>query len=164
MGNTFRWPIVLLVQRLSILLTLACCAYVAYFLLVKKQDNAMPEINSVIPAKGISLIAPSPAFDLKPFDAAINAKDRDIFSMTMPASPTGAVEDTPKGQLPPHFKIVGIIISHPSQIVIEDSFAKKTFFIDENNPQDGIKIKQVQGNQMIINYQGQDIPVPVNKD
>ena len=43
MGNTFAWPIIRLVQRLSMILTLGCCIYVIFFLLSKNQDNPMSE-------------------------------------------------------------------------------------------------------------------------
>ncbi len=162
MGNTFAWPIICLAQRLSMILTLGCCGYVIFFLLFKNQDNSMLENSGIVPAKAIGLVSPSPAFDLKPYDASADAQARDIFSLTA-VGPSGAVENTPKGQLPAHLKIVGILIAHPSQIIIEDSFAHKTYFIDEGNPQAGIKIVRVNKDQMVINYQGQDIPVPINK-
>jgi len=152
-----------LVQRLSIFVTIACCAYVILFLLFKNRDTFIPENNSIVPSKGIELVSSSSVFDLKPFDATAGAQARDIFSMTTQA-PSGPVENTPKGQLPNHLKIVGVLIAHPSQIIIEDTLANKTYFIDEGAPQAGIKIVQVGRDQMVINYQGQDIPVPVNKN
>jgi type II secretory pathway component PulC len=110
------------------------------------------------------LITPPPIFELKAYQESGQIDQaRDIFSLTPAVSPSGAVENTPKGQLPVHLKIVGILIAHPSQIVIEDSFANKTYFIDEGNPQAGIKIAKVGKDQMIINYQGQDIVVPISK-
>ncbi len=124
----------------------------------------MSENSSVVSMKRVGLISPSPAFDLKPYDASANVQARDIFSLSTDVSPSGIVENTPKGQLPAHLKIVGILIAHPSQIIIEDSFLHKTYFIDEENPQAGIKIVRVSKDQMIINYQGQDISVPVNKN
>ncbi len=164
MGNTFAWPMVRLVRRLSMILTLGCLAYAIFFLLFKNQDNSMSENSSVVPAKAIGIVSPSPAFDLKPYqETGQIAQARDIFSLTA-VGPSGAVENTPKGQLPDHLKIVGILIAHPSQIIIEDAAVNKIYFIDEGNPQAGIKMVRVSKDQMIINYQGQDIPVPINKN
>ena len=162
MGNTVAWPIIRLVQRLSMFLTLGCCAYLIVFLFSKNHDNTMPVESNEGALKSTVLVSPTPVLDLKPNDGSVSAQARDIFSLS-DIGPSGAVENTPKGQLPAHLKIVGILVADPSQIIIEDTFAKKTFFIDEYHPQDGIKIVQVRANQMMINYQGQDINVPINK-
>jgi hypothetical protein len=164
MENTFAWPVIRLVQRLSVFITVACCVYAVFFLFFKHQDNPMPEKSSIVSTKGTGLVSPSPVFDLKPYDASADAQARDIFSMAPAGNPSGAVENTPQGQLPDHLKIVGILVAHPSQIIIEDSLANKTYFIDEGNPQAGIKIVKVNKDQMIINYQGQAISVPIKKN
>jgi type II secretory pathway component PulC len=163
MANTFAWPMIRLVQRLSMILTLGCCAYVILFLLSKNPDNSMPQKSVAISTKGAVLLSPSPVFDLKPYDASASTQARDIFSLSTD-NPSGAVENTPKGQLPDHLKIVGILIAHPSQVIIEDSLVNKTYFIDEGTLQAGIKIVSVGKDQMIINYQGQNISVPVSKN
>ena len=164
MGNTFALPIIRLGQRLFIVLTLSCFAYVVFFLLSKNQDNPMPENSSVLAAKAADMLPPSPVFDLKPYDASTQPQARDIFSMTTVDGSSSTAESTPKGQLPDHLKVVGILIAHPSQIIIEDSSVNKTYFIDEANPQGGIKIVKVGPDQMVINYQGQNIPVPITKN
>ena len=164
MGNTFAWPMIRLVRRLSMILTLGCCVYVIFFLFFKDRDNAMPQIGQgAVGANNIALIAPSPVLDMKPYDASVGTQARDIFSLDTSVGPSGAVENTPKGQLPEHLKIVGILIGSPSQIIIEDEFVKKTYFIDEGTSQAGIKIEQVNKDRMLINYQGQDITVPITK-
>ena len=164
MENIFNLPMIRLVQRLSIFLTLCSCIYVIFFLFTKGNEDAVLEKSSIGSTKSAALVAPSPGFDLNPSSTVANDQARDIFTLSTDVSPTGAVEKTPKGQLPNHLKIVGILIAHPSQIIIEDSLANKTYFIDEQNPQDGIKIVQVQANQMTVNYQGQDIIIPITKN
>jgi len=151
-----------LVQRISMILTLGCCVYLVIFLLSKNNGNSML-LESKNTPKDAVLISPTPALDLKPYNGAVAVQARDIFSLSDVDS-SGAIENTPHGQLPAHLKIVGLVIADPSQIVIEDTFAQKTYFIDEDHPQDGISIKQVIANQMTINYQGQDINVPVIKN
>jgi len=164
MGHTFTLPVIRLVQRLSMVLTLGSCAYMIFFLFSGNQDNSMSKSSIAVPAKEIGLVSTTPAFDLKPYDASANLQARDIFSVSADVSPSGAVENTPKGQLPKHLKIVGILLANPSQIVIEDSFANKTYFIDKDNPQLGIKMVRVGKDQMVINFQGQDIIVPITKN
>lgn len=163
MGNTFSSPIIRWIQYVSIILTLACLAYVVFFMFFKAKDNPAPIDKGAFVAKNTSLVPPLPTFDLKPFVSS-SGQMRDVFSLTQEVSPTGAVVNTPKGQLPDHLKVVGIVIGHPSQIIIEDSFNHQTYFIDEGTPQNGIKIAQVQKKQMIINYQGQNISVPISKN
>jgi hypothetical protein len=165
MVHTFALSIIRLVQRMCIVLTLGCLAYVIVFFFSKNQDNAMSGINMAVPTKEINLItaSPSPLFSLQPLNASANVQVRDIFSLTTP-TPDGAVESTPKGQLPDHLKVVGVLIAHPSQIVIEDTSLGATYFIDEGKSQDGIKVVKVGREQITVNYQGQDIPIPVTKD
>jgi hypothetical protein len=148
------------------LLTLGCCAYITFFLLSKNRDNIMPNSSSHVPAKNIGAMTPlsTPANDFISNSMPFNAQSRDLFSITPAVSPNGPGESTPKGQLPAHLKIVGIVIAHPAQIIIEDSLLNQTYFIDEGNPQAGIKIVKVGKDKMVINYQGQDIDVSVNKD
>ena len=152
MGNILSLPFIQLAQRLSMILTLLCWVYVTLFLLSQNHAHFLPE-------KSIT-ISPSPAFDLKPYEGT----GRDIFSLSTDINPAGADENTPQGQLPGHLKIVGIIIADHPQIIIEDSSSKKTYFIDEGKPQDGIKIVRAENEQMIINYKDQDISVPINKN
>ncbi len=161
MGNTFAWPIIRLVQRLSMILTLGCCAYLIVFLISRNHDNVMPVEKNGGALKDTVLISASPVLDQPANNDSGPA--RDIFSLS-DVGPSGAIENTPKGQLPAHLKIVGILVADPSQIIVEDTFARKTYFIDEYHPQDGIKIVQVKLNQMTINYQGQEINVPITKN
>lgn len=164
MVNTFAWPIIRLVQRLAMVLTLGCCVYVVVFLLSKNPENSMTAENIDSPKKAVGLVSPVSVTDMKPFDATLSSQARDIFSLPTVVNPSGNAENTPKGELPSHMKVVGILLSNPSQIVIEDTLANKTYFIDEGHPQAGIKILHVNKDQMIINYQGQDIAVPITKD
>ncbi|MBF0503703.1 MAG: hypothetical protein HQL14_01245 [Candidatus Omnitrophica bacterium] len=162
MGIPFAWPVLRLVQRLSMVLTLGLCAYVAYSMFISQGNSMLPESIDV-PIKAAEFIQPAPELDLKPYDAAVWAQNRDIFSSPTAIGPSGNVEITPKGQLPAHLKIVGILIAGTSEVIIEDTLAHMTYFIDQGKPQAGIRIVRVNKNQLIINYQGQDIPLAIHK-
>jgi len=164
MVNTLALPIIRLVQRLSMILTLGCFVYVIFFLFFKHQDNSISQQDDKRASRAIDLIAPPTVFDLKPINAAVDLQARDIFSAAVATGSSGAVENTPKGQLPDHLKVEGIVIADPSQIIIEDTAVNLTYFIDKDHPQAGIKIVRVGKGQMIINYQGQDIDVPITKE
>ena len=163
MGNKVAWPVIHLVQRLSMMLTLCCSIYLIVFLLINAHDNSITAGSNNVSLKDTSLISAVPVLDSKPNGAAVSVQSRDIFSLS-DIGPSGTVENTPKGQLPAHLKIVAMLIANPSQIVIEDAFAKKTFFIDTDHPQDGIKMVSAGNGQMVVNYQGQDITVPLTKN
>jgi len=162
MGNTFSLGLIRLIQRLSMILTLGCCGYVIIFLFSKNQDNGMVNNSSAAKPVVAALSLPSADDGIKPYPEAVNNQARDIFSLAA-ENLTGVANNTPKGQLPDNLKVVGIIVAKPSQIIIEDSLSKKTYFIDETTPQAGIKIIRVNKDEMTINYQGQDIPVPIIK-
>ena len=165
MGNTFALSLIRLFQRLSIVLTLGCCAYVGLFFFSKDKGNSLPENTTVASPKGVDLIAPVPSLtlNLKNYqETGDMAPVRDIFSLAAP-NPSGVSTSTPKGQLPDHLKVVGILIAHPSQIIVEDTSLNTTFFIDEGQTQDGISLAKVSHDQVTVNYQGQDINVPISK-
>jgi len=162
MGNILPWPMIIFFQRLSMVLTLASCVYIAFFIAFKFQENPVIFNNSAPIGQRPILNEPSTVLDLKPYNPSIG-QERDVFSLASEA-PSGTIINTPKGQLPNNLKVVGILIGHPSQIIIEDSLSNKTYFINEGNVQAGIRIEQVSVDKMIINYQGQDIPIPITKN
>lgn len=123
----------------------------------------MSDKSKIASAMGADLVPPAPVFDVRPYDASTDVEIRDIFS-TSQENASNPVEKTPAGQLPAHLKIVGIVIAQPSQIIIEDSWGNKTYFIDEDKTVAGIKIVKVSGDRMVINYNGQEITIPVQKD
>ena len=162
MSNGLGLPIIRLVQRLSMLLTLGCFLYIAFFLISKAKEDVLPDNSSAVASSSMGSVSVSPLLAIQT-DSSVNTQARDIFSLSTDSA--GAVlEATPKGQLPNHLKVVGIVVAHPSQIIIEDSLVNKTYFIDETHPDGGVKIVKTGRDQMIINYQGQDIPVAITKN
>jgi hypothetical protein len=149
-------PIIRWTQRSSIILTFCCVVYIIFYLCT--QDNFTPPTGV---ASGRSILNPALVLDLKPYDVT-NA--RDVFSPAPAGSATaGMVEDT-SAQLPSYLKIVGIVIGHPSQLIVEDKLVNQTYFIQEGSPHAGIKIVKASRKQMIIDYQGQDISLAVHRD
>ncbi|MBF0510785.1 MAG: hypothetical protein HQL13_00480 [Candidatus Omnitrophica bacterium] len=152
-------PTVYLLEGVFIVLTLCSCVYIVFFLLFKNHPDILPE-TIVLPKTDVALNAMSFAPE---FASVSGAQTRDIFSL--PASTTtGNAALPPKGQLPGNLKVVGIVIASGAQVVIEDSSKNTTYFIDERHPQGGIKIVNVQKDKIIINYQEQDIALPVTKN
>lgn len=160
MPNNIAWPLVSFIQRSCIILTVASCVYIAFFLLSKAKEIDVSDVSADVSEKDPSYLPPPPVVDVKSYDIT---NSRDVFSLASEVGPSGVVDKTPKGELPQHLKVVGVMVSHPSQIIIEDTFLNKTFFISEGETQDGIKIAEVDKNQMIINYQGEDITVPIKQ-
>jgi hypothetical protein len=100
----------------------------------------------------------------KPYDYyASQVEARDIFGFAV-KQPTGEgiLNNMPSGQLPGNFKVVGIILSKPVEVILEDTSAKQTYFVKEGKPQGGISIESVQGDTVFLNYQGQSVQVKLN--
>src|SRR5438132_920803 len=116
MGKTFAWPIIRWLQRLSMILALGCGVYVIFYFF-KNQDDSMSDTSSPASARASGLASLPPVVDLKPYDAPDNVQARDIFSLPAAVNPSGTIENTPKGQLPLHLKVVGILVASPSQII-----------------------------------------------
>ncbi|MDE2027626.1 MAG: hypothetical protein KGK03_07695 [Candidatus Omnitrophica bacterium] len=149
-----------LVGRLSMFFTAACFLFLVLTLFFQTHNTAVFKHKG--PAKTASAL-PVPALNLNPAHPSVSVPVRDVFSPAS-ISPTGVVETTVSGQLPAHLKIVGLLISRPSQLIIEDAFAHQTYFIDKAHPQAGISIKSVYPDRFIINYEGQEITIPVKRD
>jgi type II secretory pathway component PulC len=97
----------------------------------------------------------------KPYDFyAKKINERDVFvkSEELKVVQQAGAADV---QLPPNFKVVGIVFSNPAQVIIEDQVAHQTYFIAENAPSNGISIKRVLSNKIILSYQNQDIEINV---
>ncbi len=163
MNPRIAWPMIQWVQRLSMALTLGCCAYLAFFWTVKGHETVNAEDHHAAASKEEGLALSTPLLEMKANEALPAVQPRDIFSLSY-VSPSGMIENTPKGELPAHLKVVGIVIAQEPQLIVEDAFAKQTFFIDQDHPQDGIKIVSADSKVMIINYQGQEIRLPVSKN
>ena len=161
MERTIAYSLIYLFKRLSMAVVALCLVYIFFFLIFPGHDRSTSE--AVHASKKAALIAPAPVLDLKPLGSTNNFEGRDVFSLS-PINTSGAIENTPKGQLPSNLKVVGIVVARPSQIIIEDSLANQTYFIDEGTTQAGIRIKNVERDQMTINFRGEDIPIPVTKD
>ena len=155
----FVLPYARQVRILFIAVTLGCVVYMGYFLLVARRSPVLMDDGSSTKDTAVD----PPALDLKPYETlAAGIQTRDIFS-SGPMDAAGVLAQTPKGQFPAHLKVVGIVIARPAQIIIEDSDSKQTYFISEHDPQAGIKIARVDKDQIIVNYQGQNISVPIHE-
>ena len=160
MINILSLSIPVLIKRCSIVLTLCCAAYIVYFFVISYPKPLFIESGRF--SKDAVVSAPAMVFELPSFESvASTIQQRDIFMAPGVEALPLAVEQTPEGNLPAHFKVVGIMIAHPSQLIIEDLAARKTYFIIEGRPQAGINIVRVEKDRIIVNHQGQDILISV---
>ena len=87
---------------------------------------------------------------------------RDLFNaVLMPKDLNAALPTQLPNSLPVNFKVVGVILGNPSQIVIEDSNTHQTHFITKGNQSEGIDLLDVNRSQAVIQYQGQEITLPI---
>ena len=161
MKNTLAWPYLRFVKRLLIVLTFGCGIYMVYFLFTMYRNPVFQDDSR--PVKDTVMDAPALELDLKPDESWVALiQTRDIFSSG--TADTSVLGQTPTGQLPSHLKVVGIVIANPPQVIIEDTSSKQTYFISEGKLQAGIRITRVDKNQIIVNYEGQNISVPIHKE
>jgi type II secretory pathway component PulC len=159
MNLTFSWPFILLLRRFFIFLTVSCALYAVYFMFIQSRS---PEVE--VRQKTEEIVVPKVVLDV-PIDESVytNIQNRNIFSSAaaQPANAGANNVSTPTGQLPAHLKVVGLVIGEPSQVIIEDTTLSQTHFISEGHPQAGISIARVNKNEIIINYQGETISLPI---
>jgi type II secretory pathway component PulC len=65
--------------------------------------------------------------------------------------------------LPEHLKVVGIIVGKPSEVVIEDTKAQQTFFIQEGDNIGDFAMQRLGEDKIIIKYQGQNFQIPIRQ-
>ena len=137
-------------------------SYAVYFYLTEMKDfkvHVVPVMSRS--AAKIDDLKSFLSYDAKPYDyydKQISA--RDIFSMAAAASNSASAQaQVVAGQLPANLKIVGIMLGESPQIVIEDANSQQTYFINQNETQNGIKIDHVKGGTVFLDYNGQSIGV-----
>ena len=96
----------------------------------------------------------------RPFDFySSQINQRDVFSTAALNAPPPASTQTAAAAsgpaLPLNYKIVGIVLGDPSEVVIEDTNLKQTLFFVEGETRGDIKIEHISQGGVAINYQGQ---------
>ncbi len=94
-------------------------------------------------------------------DNFVDIRKRDIFNLSASVETSAGIQQVITGELPGTMKVVGIVLGRAPQVVVEDTSAMHTYFISEGKPDGGITLVEVQKDKIIINYQGQNISVPV---
>jgi type II secretory pathway component PulC len=165
MANVLNLTYLRFATRALMALALSGIIYLAFFILKNLQHPTMSEYEPMV-AENKAISAPIPALDLKSSESiATLVKERDIFSSDHSGDAnTMNLQETPAGQLPSHLKVVGIMNSKPSQVIIEDTLTKQTYFITEANPQGGISLVHVDGTQVQVSYQGEIINITTGKN
>lgn len=143
-----------------ILLTILCIGYVGSFYLSQNKMTDNQAAVSTADSADVNADDRVDVQDLKPYDFYAKQIDtRDVFIPLKQAKPVEVKSFG--GQLPSNFKVVGIILAKPVQVIIEDQTAHQTYFITEDAPVNGIGIKSVSGDAIVLNYQGQSIQVNI---
>ena len=154
-----------LIKQLQILLgsvVLLSLGYIGFFQInYKDKDVVLPHSLATVNTSPAVLVLPQ----AQPYEKVAEIlKERDIFSrISLQPDLNSAV---PSGQLPPNIKLVGIIISNPTQVVLEDTLLKQTQFIIEGQKTvDGINIERIENEKGVVylNYHGQIIPLHLEK-
>jgi hypothetical protein len=68
-----------------------------------------------------------------------------------------------QGGLPSNFKLVGVLIDKPSQVMIEDATTHNTYFISEGQTENGIGVVHADRDTVELNYGGKAISIKVKE-
>ena len=141
--------------------------YIAFALFLKKDQLRIPNevYHAAVPAAEGQ--EPSTLQSLKPYSFyAEELEKKDIFGFVAPGSVKGAGAKGPesaKVELPSNFKIVGVIVGHPSEVIIEDTQAKETFFLQEGKQLGDFEIEHAEKEKVALKYQGKSFNVDLKK-
>ena len=150
-----------IVEQILVVIVAACLCYVVFFIMTRQQNVSMQAVTA-------SVAVQEPNFEealahvfpgLSNNDAMGVEEGRDIFSSAS-RLPAAAVALSGNG-LPDNYKVVGIIVGNPSEVVIEDNQTKQTYFIQQGQTQGGISLERVENGQAFLNYQGKEIAIKV---
>lgn len=149
-----------LLQFLLFCVLLSALGFIASYQ-INRKDQAIVIPRLMVKAGTVEHTIVFP--ESQPFEKiADKIQDRDIF--TRVSSQPDVTTANPTGQLPANIKVVGIIIGKPSQVVLEDSQQKSTQFIVEGQkPINGVNFERIEKGVIYLNYQGQVIPIHIEK-
>ena len=156
------WPIIKIIERLLLAMLVGAVAYIVYFCVARPLS--VTETVTVPAIKPFSSDDGTIAVALAPYEQYASFFRRDIFSNDPTAADVAANPITPAGQLPSNLRIVGIVLAKTPEIIIEDASARQTYFIRQGQVSNNISFKRVEGNTLWLEYQGQEIAVPVKKN
>lgn len=151
--------IVYIIQKLLLVTTAGLLIYAGMTLM-----KPLPAPDVSISTDAIQKAPQPPVADMTAYMAQ-NPQDvittRDVFSSV--EMPTDLLQTSTSiaGTLPGNFKIVGIVIGKPSEIIIEDSATRQTYFLKESERAAGIEVERFKGQEVLLKYQGQGVSVPL---
>lgn len=143
---------------LLMVLTLGGAVYLIYITAAAYQESNDGVVSAAPP---VTPENPAPE-TLRTVDSSLllAIQGRDLFS----SAPAKAAEDSVVlEQLPPHLKVVGIVIAATPQVIIEDTSADQTYFVAQGRPDGGISLRHADRQRVILDYHGQNISLPVTQ-
>jgi type II secretory pathway component PulC len=147
------------IEYFFLLLTILCLGYIGRFFLSQRSNVDPQVLMSTTKNMDVNTKEEAGGRELKPYSFYAQQIDsRDIFAAVKQVNNVEKVVAT-EGLLPDSFKVVGIVFAKPVQVIIENQKDHQTYFITEDNPVNGISIKNIVNNQIFLSYQGQTIKV-----
>ena len=141
----------------------ALASLIYIFASFSHQHEGVPALKALKDNNAPSLAGPVvPDEPLLADDILGKLKKRDIFGVAQKDNILIPNLGALGNDLPSQLKVVAVIIGSPSQIVIEDSADKNTYFVEEGKSDGPFELKSVSNHKIRLNYQGQLIELPVN--
>lgn len=148
-----------LIKWASIVTVIVGLLYIGYAMMINQRQSILPNDQDAILED--SAAKPEVFQEAISLESPELLEQRDIFS-SKPIVGT-STDQSAEGELPSNLKVVGILVGHPSQIIVENIMLKETYFINEGETQGGVRLERVYPDKIVINYLNQEMSVPINK-
>lgn len=162
-SSTSRPTKILKLETLNLVLILLLAGLLIYFvpLLFKKQKSALEELGTKIKSQEKEMPQKEEEPKKAPFNYfAEQVGSRNIFSPVVKEeaqAQTPIIEEGPKlEEVKSQLNLLGVVWGANPQAIIEDKKAQKTHFLNKGEQFEGIEVKDILENKVILIYKGQE--------
>lgn len=162
-SSTSRPTKILKLENLNLVLILLLAGLLIYFvpLLFKKQKSVLEELGGKIKSQEKEIPQKEEEPKKAPFNYfAEQVGSRNIFSPVVKEetqAQTPIIEEGPKlEEVKSQLNLLGVVWGANPQAIIEDKKAQKTHFLNKGEQFEGIEVKDILENKVILIYKGQE--------
>jgi type II secretory pathway component PulC len=134
---------------------LLAVSYIIYFVV----SYQLPSIDQDVPTVNV---VDASLVDRVEQENSVSINSRDLFSVNL-GSGISSSDLSNMTELPPHLKVVGIMMANQPTVIIEDTKQQRTYFLQQHKTQDGMGIEKIDDQHVYLNVQGSVIAVKRNE-
>lgn len=159
---------ILRMESLNFVLLLLLAGLLIYFvpLFFKKQKNALEDLENKIRIQERQLAQKEEEAKKQPFNYFSEpVASKNIFAPVVKEdtrAPAAAAEEGPKLEdIKAQLNLLGVIWGDNPQAIIEDTKAKKTYFLNKGQSLDNIHVKDIMENKVVLMYKDQQFELVI---